>query len=210
MKATLAGVVAGLIGAGVWAAITHGLEREIGWIAWGIGALTGIAVHLVAHDELSDRTGMIAVVCAGLAIVGGKWLVVSYSVDRAIEAAAVNALPSSEEATLTLAFRGAVELMEEGETLKWRAGRSLGTAEKATHFPLQVWESAEAEWEDMSESDQDAFRAELRDERRASVMQRAGEIRTEAFKESFYPYDILWLALAFGTAYRLGAYGEFS
>ncbi len=43
--ALLAGLIASLIGAGVWAAVTVATEVQIGWMAVGVGFLVGIAVR---------------------------------------------------------------------------------------------------------------------------------------------------------------------
>ncbi|MDF1838962.1 MAG: hypothetical protein P1V35_13910, partial [Planctomycetota bacterium] len=39
-----AGLVAAAIGVALWAAVAIGLNREIGWLAWGIGGLIGFGV----------------------------------------------------------------------------------------------------------------------------------------------------------------------
>jgi len=42
----VAGFAAALVGAVVWAAITYFTERQIGWMAIGVGALVGFAVRM--------------------------------------------------------------------------------------------------------------------------------------------------------------------
>ncbi|MBL8897640.1 MAG: hypothetical protein JNM84_08430, partial [Planctomycetes bacterium] len=63
---------AALLGALVWAAISHFANFEIGWIAWGIGAGAGAACA-----ALGGRTQVHAILCAAIAlagIAGGKAL----------------------------------------------------------------------------------------------------------------------------------------
>ncbi len=71
-----AGLAAGLAGAGVWLAIAHFANVEIGWIAWGIGFLVGVAVRYVAYlsdiDE-SATLGIYAAVVAAGSIVLAKY-----------------------------------------------------------------------------------------------------------------------------------------
>src|SRR5688500_7513909 len=40
--ALIAGLVAALMGGGIWAALVFITNLEIGWVAWGVGGLVGI------------------------------------------------------------------------------------------------------------------------------------------------------------------------
>ena len=42
----LGGLVGGAIGAAIWAGIVYAIHVEIGWLAWGVGALVGLGVRL--------------------------------------------------------------------------------------------------------------------------------------------------------------------
>jgi hypothetical protein len=43
-SALVGGLVAGAIGAGIWAVIAYFTGFELGWIAWGVGLLVGVGV----------------------------------------------------------------------------------------------------------------------------------------------------------------------
>jgi hypothetical protein len=62
----LAGVVAALAGAGIWAAVTVGTGYQIGWMAVGVGILVGFAMRIGGRGI--DR--MFGLVGAALAFVG--------------------------------------------------------------------------------------------------------------------------------------------
>ena len=83
LRATIAGGVAALIGGGVWAGIAIGINREIGWVAWGIGVLCGFAVsklgrghgtifQAMADISIMDTLGVVDIVFVVFAV-GSAW-----------------------------------------------------------------------------------------------------------------------------------------
>ena len=68
-----AGVVAGAIGAVAWAVVSASSGYEIGWLAVGIGGLTGYAVSRAGGRPLGVRRG-IAIGCALAGLLVGKYL----------------------------------------------------------------------------------------------------------------------------------------
>ena len=75
--AIVAGAVAALAGAAVWAVITVVTEYQIGWMAIGVGALVGFAVRLAGRGADPH----FAAIGAGFALIGcvvGNLLTVSY------------------------------------------------------------------------------------------------------------------------------------
>ncbi len=64
--AIIAGIVASIIAAGIWAAITVASQYQIGWLAVGVGFLVGFAVR-VAGRGLTTKFGIAG---AGLALFG--------------------------------------------------------------------------------------------------------------------------------------------
>jgi len=67
-----AAVAAGIIGAAIWAATAKFANYEIGYVAWGIGALVGgAAMFMGAAGRFG---GMVCAVVALLSIAGGKYL----------------------------------------------------------------------------------------------------------------------------------------
>jgi hypothetical protein len=68
------GLIGGGIGAFIWAAVGHYTGYEFGWIAWGVGALTGIGMHIVGQGYGDGRSGWLAVGIAMFSIVVGRFV----------------------------------------------------------------------------------------------------------------------------------------
>jgi hypothetical protein len=82
-KIILVGVLAALVGAGIWAGIAVGTHREIGWIAWGIGALIGWGISKAGGAGM--RPGMLAAALAAISIVGGRLGVTQFAIQNALD-----------------------------------------------------------------------------------------------------------------------------
>src|SRR6266545_6973005 len=80
LRMTLSGIGAGLFAALVWAGFSYATGRELGWIAWGVGLLVGLAVRLASDAEGGWVPGILAVAIAVLSIVCGKYLTVRFIV----------------------------------------------------------------------------------------------------------------------------------
>jgi hypothetical protein len=74
VPAVLAGVVAAILGAVVWGLIVKWTDYEVGFVAWGIGFLVGIAVLAGTRGARGLVFQVVAVLCALLGIVLGKYL----------------------------------------------------------------------------------------------------------------------------------------
>ncbi len=74
LTATLAGLVAAIVGGVVWGLIVRWTDYEIGFAAWGIGFIVGTAVVLGAQHTRGLALQVIAVVLALFGIVLGKYL----------------------------------------------------------------------------------------------------------------------------------------
>lgn len=61
--AMIAGFVAALIGAALWAAVTVATKYQIGWLAVGVGFLVGIAVRKAGRG-LTKPFGIVGAICA--------------------------------------------------------------------------------------------------------------------------------------------------
>ena len=70
------------LGAGIWAAIAHFANFELGWIAWGVGALAGLGVRVAADNEATDMGGVVAVLCAIIGLSAGKYAAVYMDVNE--------------------------------------------------------------------------------------------------------------------------------
>jgi signal peptidase I len=72
--AAAAGVLAALAGAVAWGLVAKWTSHEIGIVAWGLGFLVGAAVLAAAGGRRSSGLQAVAVVCALLGVLAGKYL----------------------------------------------------------------------------------------------------------------------------------------
>jgi hypothetical protein len=129
VPAILAGVVAAVAGGVVWGLIVKSTDYEIGFAAWGIGFLTGMAVLTATRGSRGLPFQLIAVVCALGGILIGKYLAFAWVVEDALNKqagpGAVN-VPIFSGDTINL-FRHNLDLVFDWIDLLW-AGLAVYTA----------------------------------------------------------------------------------
>jgi hypothetical protein len=74
LPAVAAGLAAAIVGGVVWGLIVKWTDYEVGFVAWGIGFLVGIAVLTATRGARGPAFQAVAVVCALVGIVVGKYL----------------------------------------------------------------------------------------------------------------------------------------
>lgn len=199
-----AGIVAGLIGAAIWAAIAYYANMEIGWVAWGIGALVGIAMAAVAQ-QTGPALGAAAVVITILSIVGGKYASVQVALSAALgDDSEIFAAYESEEFLITfLADEEVVRQQQNGGIINWPAGVDPEMAEKESDYPPNIWQNARKKWVAMTPENQAQFKQDRLAEGKANLAAFSDTLAGEAFSESFGAMDIIFFGLAVFTAFRL-------
>lgn len=85
MPALLAGALAALIGGAVWAALVAFAQLEVGYVAWGIGLLVGVAMAAVTQTR-GRGMAMLAAGLAALGLVAGKSMIVQFATEPALVA----------------------------------------------------------------------------------------------------------------------------
>jgi hypothetical protein len=207
VKAAGAALLGALIGAGIWAGITYATNREVGFIAWGIGGLVGLAVRYAAQESEGPKFGVLAAGVAILAIVAGKFLAVSLLVSS------INIGDNIQVTDQDMIVQQADEICKDrqakGKRVNFPAGMALEKAHKREDYPTDVWQEATKKWNALGPAEQQRLIAEEKKEIEQFAGELKGELRNIGFRESFSPFDILWFLLATITAYRLGA-GTFS
>lgn len=78
--AILAGAVGAVVGGGTWALIGISLNVEIGYVAVGVGWLAGMAVVIGAGRKKGQTLQIVAVLCAVLGLVIGKYLILIHAI----------------------------------------------------------------------------------------------------------------------------------
>lgn len=213
-KAVVGGAVGGALGAAVWAAVSYFTNFEIGWIAWGIGALVGAGTAMGAGAAAGPPTGTAAAVIAVLAVLAGKYA----AVDLAVRAHLPQMLAQMQSIEVTdesmqirLADEVVAEFEQAGKPLNWPAGMTVEEADEQADYPPDAWAEMTRRWEAIPIEKREADKAALRDEMRAAAGEFMGGARSrmtlDAFKASFGVFDLLWFGLAVLTAFKLGGAG---
>jgi hypothetical protein len=83
--ALLVGLTAAVVGGAVWALIVVLTGYEVGWVAWGVGALVGGAMAW-ATPLRSRALGVRAGVLAAAGLIIGKWLIVEIGAPSQLQA----------------------------------------------------------------------------------------------------------------------------
>lgn len=82
--AIIGGILAAIVGGGVWAAIAYFTEYEVGYIAIGVGILAGYAVVWLSHGKKGFILQIIAIISSLLAIGVGKYFTVFFLVKKLV------------------------------------------------------------------------------------------------------------------------------
>ena len=199
-----AGLVGGLAGAAIWAGIGYA-GYEIGWIAWGIGAVVGIMVRTAAGEkEEGAMPGLVAAAVAIGSVVLGKFATVWLHVANLMSGSDLPPL-TPQEMIVSMADDIIRDRHATGTPVVFPNGKTLETAESQADYPADVWQQASAKWNAIPAADQPKKMGEELNRRKAMIAGKASSVRSEAFFASFGILDALWFFLAAGTAYRLGA-----
>lgn len=220
VKMAIGGIVAGLIGASVWAGIGYFTGLEIGWIAWLIGVLVGVGVRIVGSQEVAyfDKAqrrmvrsrvgaegplaGMVAAVLAVVSVLAGKYALVHLFLSA--PAASLEGYLEDDTMISSMADQVVVEYEAQGRAVSWPAGVSPEEAYEREDYPPDVWTEAENRWNALPEEE----KAELKKaqaELIGAALDNVDGAQSAVFLSSFGLFDLLWFGLAAATAFKLGA-----
>lgn len=203
VTALVGGTVGGLLGAAIWAGITYATNHEIGWIAWGVGFLVGVGVRMGSQEWDGAVPGMLAVVLAVLAVVGGKYAAVSLIVSKIGAEQAINVTDTDVKEWICREI--VHERSTKGPPVKWPPGKTAETAMTLADFPADVQKEATKRWDGYPPAEQQQKIAEQKQQIEKLHKMVRGMVHGVAFQNSFGPMDILFFLLAAYTAFRLGS-----
>ncbi len=83
VPAVIAGAVAAVVGGAVWAAIVKFANLEVGWVAWGVGLLVGVAMAAVTPQR-GRAMAMLAALLAAGGLVAGKTMIIKFATEPAL------------------------------------------------------------------------------------------------------------------------------
>ena len=200
------GAIGGAVGAAIWAAIAYFLGLEIGWIAWGIGVMVGLGTKLAAPDRLSIQTGVSAALIAVVAVAGGKYLAVHLSLDKALDELSAGSYEITDElATSYFADEVVIEYEQEGQPVRWPGGATPQNPAYQHEYPADVWAEAAERYAELTPAERAEYKAELGEIMRESLTAFRNEAQEAGFRESFGFLDLLFLALAIGSAFKIAS-----
>jgi len=188
----IAGAIAGIIGAVVWAAIAFYGDLEIGWIAWGIGAAIGFAMSAVSKSG-GPGAAAFAVLITVASLVGGKYLAVQMAVSKVGEELGLPTDVSDELA---------------GEKLAWRNNSNFQNIQSIEDFPLDVLQEATKNFNAMTAEEILVKKDDLRKEIKKAIGLFKKDLANKVFMASFGILDIVFFLLGIVTAGRI-AYADY-
>ena len=191
------GLVMAIVAGGLWALIVFVTSREIGYVAWGVGLLVGLAMTRVTQV----RSQQLAYAAAGFALLGllaGKIFIFAGSTGRL----------ASELATDDDALKSAVawQMYDDREL-------TPATLEELDKNRAAGDTLSDAVWESMRNQASTRLTTMTAEERQAAatslargMMQQLGVVG--GVKAQLSAFDLLWIFLAVGTAFRMLAPGS--
>ncbi|USB33971.1 hypothetical protein [Paenibacillus sp. YPG26] len=81
----LGALAAAILGAALWAVVGISTDREVGFVALAIGALTGYAVQLLTNKRTTRVHQIIAVITSIIGVLLGKYLLFGYAVNNGMD-----------------------------------------------------------------------------------------------------------------------------
>ena len=211
LGALAGGVIAGSIGALVWAAIAYFTGYEVGWVAWGVGGLVGFGVVLGNSGNRSRAAGIIAVVITVMALMAAKYTTVQLvlSDGSEITEVLVSGLQDDELVVSYIADDVVVEFMSDDIPVHWPVGVDPSQATTQVEYPADVWTIAQSRWDGMVLTEREEYRSSLEEMVTANLALALDELRGElaqvGFIGSFGFLDIIFFGLAIATAYKVAA-----
>jgi len=201
------GVIAGIAGALIWAAIAYYVNMEIGLLAWGIGAGVGFAMAMG-----SKNMGLVPAVAAGIitiaSLCGGKYLAVHFSMSEFDKQVAEEQPEWTDDAIIfRIAYDNTTALIDSGQDIEWQNGATLDTVESIEDYPPEVLSDAEEQFDNMAPEARAAIKAELTAEYDQFIAAARSQIANEGFFASFGLFDIIFFLLGIFTAGKI-AYGD--
>lgn len=190
------GVVAAILGGVVWAGIVTGTGYEVGYVAWGVGLIVGLAV---AAGSPSPGVGH-GLTAAGLAAAGlllGKVLIYSWAMPGLVAKEFSNDPEMSAAAIEVMVAR---DPSLDPELKAWYDNQDPAayTEEQDNVYIAKLNELITTRAAQMSE---DEHKAAVKDFANLTLAALPMETRMSI---AFSPWDLLWFGLALFTAFRIG------
>lgn len=207
IRGILGAIAGGLLGAAIWAVVSYTTGYEVGWIAWGVGALCGAGMMIgLGNSDSGLLSGVVAVIIALAAIAAGKFAAIHFHVGQELNDVRASILQMPvEDAKVYLADQLVEEYTNAGKPLQWPAESDAETATEPEEYPTDLWQDVEARWATMTPEHQEQYRQAMIDESLAATDMVHGFADAAIFVESFDFFDLIWGILAMFSAFKLGS-----
>ena len=97
------------------------------------------------------------------------------------------------------------EYGQRGRAVDWPQGWNVDIAWREAHYPPEVWSESVARWTALSAQEQEAYKASVTRRLRQMMAFGEQELLTGELLQRFGLFDLLWIALAVGTAAKMAA-----
>jgi hypothetical protein len=192
-----AGILVGIPAAVVWALIAYLTGYEIGWVAWGVGALVGYAVAKSAHEP-SASLGPTAAALAVGSLLLAKILILEFALPPILTAELLKN-PDATTGMFVLDMTAHKSFSPDVQALLDQSEARPGSLSDEQQENLRQQMGAEVVARVSS-----ASRAEKERVARAGTARILKEMGFfGALKDLFSAIDLLWIFLAVSSAFRI-------
>jgi hypothetical protein len=190
--AIIAGAIAALVGAGLWAGIVLLTNYEVGWVAWGVGALVGLAMTRVTPGR-GGAVALFAAVLAAGGLLAGKLMIATFGTGPGL----VREIKGDND---LMTQAGLYHLRETG-ALPQPVQSRLDALGEADTIPDALWaqmvEAGAAHVAEATRVERDSMAVAFA----SAVVGGAGPF--DLLQAQLSAWDLLWFFLAITTAWRL-------
>lgn len=189
------GLAAGFVAMLIWYSITLATDHEFGIVAWGVGVLSGVGVRVLGRSG-TPMLGYIAAICAGVAILGGEFLVVSHVTNnymrKFVSGAYQKRLAAAHEA---------VNLKTDPEIRAWLEGHKANSAPVSPNEIDEFRAHGQAKMQDFINGT--PTQAEYEKDLLARLT--SFSVKLEIMKKAMSLFIVIWLAFGIASAYRIAS-----
>jgi hypothetical protein len=192
VPALIAGAVAALLGGAIWAVIVLVAHLEVGYVAWGVGALVGFAMSR-ATPARGQALGVLAALLAAAGLAAGKTLIITVGTKPAL----VEEIQADQEWMSQIALQN----MRETDGFPTEIQQQLDGLSFTDTLPDALWEEMLAAGSEHAAQMSAAERERVAIEYADLLVGAVGFV--ELFRAQLSPWDLLWFGLAIVTAWKL-------
>jgi len=179
------------------------MNVEVGYLAWGIGALVGVAVAFTGST--GSVAGGVAAAITIVSLLVGKFAANEIYIRSQID---LNQQVSEEYVVSTLADDVVAERQAAGAQVDWPAGVSPNQAAEQDDYPADIWQEAVQLWQSFTPEEQAAKQSATQQQYEENMAVYLSNARMEMFKDSFSAFDLIFFGLGVFTAFGIPNQGD--